>query len=397
MKKCFRAFSLLCAVYFVSCMQQPATKNLPRILSFSANPEIVTYNGGTIELIWKVENAISIKIDPDISDLTGNSKIIDVNPSKKTFTLSAFNFEGGVSAKVSVKLVPHIESFTANPSILPTSGGQVKFLWNVIGAKKVSINQGVGEIPSGSIVTIKPSDGKSTREFTLSAENEDGVSTNKLTLSFTEINTRLRIIPSVSFGKAKVSIDGMSYINGGDLSSYTNYISLQSGPHEVQVQPIGSVPGAVQKFDLAENKKYSLILSGSDISPFAFISTLVEDQDTLPISDKAIFRVFNGIKIYNDSIDLYLLKPGQDISSVTPAISNLQKFSVSEYVTIDSAQYSSQITQFGKKVTIPTCGFGLNTQGDVNLEMGKKYTYVLWYRGTGDTGSGPACSVFVEN
>jgi hypothetical protein len=62
---------------------------------------------------------------------------------------------------------PIIESFDADPSVIQP-GEDVNLRWSVIGATKVSINQGIGAVESKGFRSVSPAE---TSVYTLTALN----------------------------------------------------------------------------------------------------------------------------------------------------------------------------------------------------------------------------------
>jgi hypothetical protein len=76
----------------------------PTISSFAADPSTIT-SGQSSELSWSVTGADSISISPAVGTVTGNS--IAVFPSQTTtYTLTAMNAQGSVTAETTVAVAP---------------------------------------------------------------------------------------------------------------------------------------------------------------------------------------------------------------------------------------------------------------------------------------------------
>src|SRR5262249_25435219 len=130
---------------------------MPRIVRFSAAPiEIVA--GESSSLVWQVENATDVTISPTLGEvaLTGSSS---VTPSvTTTYTLTARNSAGEVSAQATVTVFPalRIINFTANPAISPRPGAPVTLQWTTEGATEASID-GIGSVAVNGTVVVNPS------------------------------------------------------------------------------------------------------------------------------------------------------------------------------------------------------------------------------------------------
>lgn len=74
---------------------------------------------------------------------------------------------------------PTITSFTANPTTLPL-GNLTSFSCDVSGATQISIDNGIGDVPSGCAITVQP---KGTTTYTLTATNPGGTVTATVTVT----------------------------------------------------------------------------------------------------------------------------------------------------------------------------------------------------------------------
>ncbi len=98
---------------------------MPRIVRFTADPTLIG-EGEKSTLTWTTEGAtqISITFVGDVKE-TGTA---DVTPkSTTTYTLTASNSAGSVTAVATVNVIPaaRITSFTANPPVSPKPGAEV--------------------------------------------------------------------------------------------------------------------------------------------------------------------------------------------------------------------------------------------------------------------------------
>ena len=150
----------------------------PTIASFSATPAAVPAGGGPVVLSWSSTDAGQLVIDNGVGDVSGStSKTITVLAGT-TFTLTASNANGTVTATTAVAVAaptaPTITSFIATPATLPLGGGGVTLSWATAGATQLSIDNGVGDV---STLTSKAVNVTADTTFTLSATNAVGTVT----------------------------------------------------------------------------------------------------------------------------------------------------------------------------------------------------------------------------
>jgi arylsulfatase A-like enzyme len=151
-----------------------APTNQPQIASFTATPATIG-PAGSSTLSWSASNFVGLAISPTVGDVTSLTTngvgSVAVSPaSTTTYTLTATNLTGSISAQVTVTVqlpLPVISSFTATPSLIST--GQTSTLaWTVSGADYLSLNSGVGNVTGQSSVPVSPA---SSTVYTLTATN----------------------------------------------------------------------------------------------------------------------------------------------------------------------------------------------------------------------------------
>ena len=160
---------------------------VPKIISFTASPNVIRNEGETSTLRWRVSGRHTcISIDRGVGEVTGETSV-QVS-STGTYTLKVFDsFNEGnpcsgsfASRRVTVNGVPYIDFFRANPSAI--GNGAVSTLsWRIQGeASRVFINQGVGDVRGLDSVEVSP---ENSTTYTLTAVNNYGRSTQTVTVS----------------------------------------------------------------------------------------------------------------------------------------------------------------------------------------------------------------------
>ncbi len=95
----------------------------PVINSFTANPSYIQ-SGQGIVLTWTVTNATSVTLSPGIGSVPGSGSY-NLSPGyTTTYTLSASNSGGSVSASTTVTVAPYVSTYTT-PSTPVYSSGDV--------------------------------------------------------------------------------------------------------------------------------------------------------------------------------------------------------------------------------------------------------------------------------
>ena len=165
--------------------QATVTVNLtgPRIIRFTATPSSIIA-GEKSTLVWQVENADQVSISPSIGSvqLTGTQDVTP--PQTTTYTLTATNKQGTVTATATVNVGPgaRIISFTANPPVSPAPGQNVLLTCTTENATSVTI-AGAGPLAANGSVVVNP---KVDTTYTCTAVGTRSQDTKTLTVKVTQ-------------------------------------------------------------------------------------------------------------------------------------------------------------------------------------------------------------------
>jgi len=247
--------------------------SLPQVNFFDINPPIIN-PGSSTTMQWDVSGADNVFINPGIGDVPP-SGTMTISPSAATsYTITATNYYGSVTSLATVIVnppagAPVIVSFTATPNSV-TAGNPSTLQWNVTGAASVSINQGIGAVPSSGTQSVSPT---VTTKYTLTATNSSGSVMASTTVVVSPANG-LPVI--VSFISNPTSITtGHSSILQWDVSSATS-ISINQG--------IGAVSSSGTRLvSPAATTTYTLTATNSSGSVTASTTVTVTQPTALPV------------------------------------------------------------------------------------------------------------------
>ncbi|MHB8086466.1 MAG: hypothetical protein ACYDHZ_11645 [Dehalococcoidia bacterium] len=161
----------------------------PIVLSFTSNPAGIIA-GNTSTLTWNVYGATSVSIDQGIGNV-GASGSTTIHPgTTTTYTLTASNSAGGVTATTDVNVLtliqlPVIQYFTANPTSL-FKGGSSTLAWQTSGATQVLLNG--SPVGTNGAMVVTPA---SSQTYTLSAVNGFGHSNQTISVTVLILNPNL--------------------------------------------------------------------------------------------------------------------------------------------------------------------------------------------------------------
>ena len=156
-----------------------APSGLPVVNYFAASPGSISL-GASSMLSWSVSGATTVSINQGVGSVASSGTTVVSPATTTTYTLTATNAAGTVTQPVQVVVsgapppgLPVINSFTASPGSI-TLGASSTLSWSVSGAITVSINQGVGAVPSSGLASVSPA---ATTTYTLTATNAAGTVT----------------------------------------------------------------------------------------------------------------------------------------------------------------------------------------------------------------------------
>lgn len=195
----------------------------PIINYFNANPANVAA-GKPATLSWEVLGATSINISNGIGGVASKGSLSVMPTATITYTLTADNAYSTVkksatitvdtstvsptTTAVTTNVPPVINEFTISPSTIVLSENAT-MRWSVSGARTVTINPGLGAVPSSGYSLIVPS-GSTT--YTLTASNSFGSNTATATITTNTIadDTPPPVIRAFTASPSTISPGGSS-------------------------------------------------------------------------------------------------------------------------------------------------------------------------------------------
>lgn len=257
--------------------------NPPIITMFYADTYIFNNGvGGDLILYWNVTGATGINIDHGIGSVPASSQQGVHVAQTTTFTLTATNGYGTVSAQVTIQVndapppptgAPILLSFTSTPN--PVQKGQAAELyWQVDPnglSTSVSIDNGIGAVANTGTRQILNM--QLTKVYTITATNSKGTTTRQLTVTVVDIVSYFTANPStiqqgqstvlawsVIGAQTSISIDGIGAVAAaGSLtlspSSTTAYTLRIEGPAgETTVEVVVTVHQTVSIISFTASK-----------------------------------------------------------------------------------------------------------------------------------------------
>ncbi len=212
----------------VTVLQKPAINSFTAALS--------NINAGqSTTLSWSATGATSLSIDSGVGDVSGlGSK--SVTPAQTTtYTLTAANAAGSVTATATVTVLqkPVIGSFVASSGNI-NAGQSSTLSWSAAGATSVSIDNGVGDVSGLSSKPVSPAQ---TTTYTLTATNAAGSATATATITVLQkplIGTFAAATPNINVGQGTLLTWATS---GATTVSIDSGVGVVTGQNSVGVTP----------------------------------------------------------------------------------------------------------------------------------------------------------------
>jgi len=240
MKKLISLSALVLLLLLTGCdlagINLPITTQPPTISSFGASPASIS-PGGTSTLNWSVAGASTVSIDQGIGNvaLAGSRLVTPV--ATTVYTLTAAN-ASGVSTTATAQVVvtgtmptptptpagyPVINYFTASPTTI-YAGNLVTLSWNVSNATSISIDNGVGTVPSSGSISVYPA---TSTNYTITAYNSAGASSKS---AYVFVNAGQS---SFSVIGVTASVDQPSFSGACPVHFYSQAVITVNGPGTV--------------------------------------------------------------------------------------------------------------------------------------------------------------------
>lgn len=180
-------------------------------------------------------------------------------------------------------------------------------------------------------------------------------------LSFFTVNcgsgnqAQIRVVHAISDGPAMdIDINGtkiFTNIGFGSFLPSSGYTKVASGSVTIAALNTGTTTQVLSSTgSLSGSAQYTVVLSGFNANANAAV---IRDTNTAPTSGNVEFRIIDASPSGPASVDVYVVPPGTDITTVTPQISGLGSTSqASSYVSLTATTYTVIVTTAGNKTPI---------------------------------------------
>jgi hypothetical protein len=163
-------------------------------------------------------------------------------------------------------------------------------------------------------------------------------------------HARVRIVhASPDAPNVDVLLDGKKVLTNVAYETASSYLKVKAGSRKVEVRATGTTTDAISTTaSVVANKDYTVLAVDKVASIYALVA---EDDNTAPASGMVKLRVIHASPTAQTlaNVDVYLVAPGTDITTLTPAISNISFKTISSYLSVAPGSYEAIVTLTGAK------------------------------------------------
>jgi len=175
-----------------------------------------------------------------------------------------------------------------------------------------------------------------------------------------------------------VLVDGNVVSSDLSYEANTGYLSVSSGSHQLSLNTTGTSSSVLTtSLSVGSNTQTTVIAANFASS----LSTIVlTDNNTTPTAGDIQLRVVNAAPGMG-TVDVYIVPPGTDLSTVAPTITGLAFQSASSYQTITAGDYEVFFTLTGTRFAYIDTGSLSFSDGQIRTIVGLNnpsggYTFV---------------------
>ena len=169
-----------------------------------------------------------------------------------------------------------------------------------------------------------------------------------------EEHARLRVVhASPDAGNVDVVIDGKTVLTDVPYANASDYLTVKAGTRRIEVRPTGTTTDAIDSTVSFSSHSDSTVLAEgfATVSPSTIAAVVLTDDNSDPLSGKAKVRVIHAAPSAGN-VDVYVVPPGTNITTVSPTLSNVPFQAASAYLSVDPGTYEVVVTPAGINTVI---------------------------------------------
>ena len=182
-------------------------------------------------------------------------------------------------------------------------------------------------------------------------------------------DTRLRMVNAVpDQANLTLLIDGASVAGNVAYGTGTGYMKVSSGSRHVQIEPSGATNVIIdQNITIPAGTDTTIVAENFSSNPSSAL--VLTDNNSAPSSGDFKLRIVNVAPSLG-AVDVYVVAPGTDLSTVSATVSNLAFGSSSGYQSLSAGAYEIEVTNVGEKFPVIDTGSQTFSSGQVRTFVG---------------------------
>ena len=171
-----------------------------------------------------------------------------------------------------------------------------------------------------------------------------------------EDHARIRIVhASPDAPNVDVLVDGKSVLTNVPYATASDYLTVTAGTRRIEVRPTGTNTDVINSnVSLSSHSDSTILAEGFATVPAPapqIAAVVLTDDNSSPASGKAKVRVIHAAPSAGN-VDVYVVAPGTDITTVSPTLSNVVFEAASGYLSVDPATYEIVVTPAGNNTVV---------------------------------------------
>jgi len=178
---------------------------------------------------------------------------------------------------------------------------------------------------------------------------------------------KIRVVnASPNQGSLDILIDKKAVFSALGFPNSTAYMSVSPASHELQLEPTGSTNVVIdQTVNATASTNYTFLVDNFAAN---LSGMLLTDDNTTPTSGNFNLRLINAAPSLGP-VDIYVVTPGTDVSTVSPTVSNLSFEAASSYQSLVAGTYEVFFTAPGTKFAFIDSGPISFTAGQIRTML----------------------------
>jgi trimeric autotransporter adhesin len=157
------------------------------------------------------------------------------------------------------------------------------------------------------------------------------------------------------------------FANSVSYASASSYVNVVAGSPTLRVAPPAATMASItQTLSLVSGTSYTVMVAGY---PSTLAATLLTDNNSPPSAENMNLRVINASPSLGTA-DVYVVRPGTSLTTISPTVSALNFLSASSYVSLAAGNYEIEFTPAGRTVVLMNSGVLSFSAGQVRTVVG---------------------------